>query len=148
MLLGKYENRIDKKGRAVLPAKLRVSLDAKLVLVKGFDKCLYLFSEKSWEKYAEEHVENRPDEDEDVRIFKSLFYANSMPVDIDKQGRINIPEEFLSYAGVKNEMINIGAVSRVEIWAKERYEKIASNEGKNMGDIVSKMKKYIEKNNE
>ena len=64
MFVGNYTNSIDAKGRCMVPVKFRHELGDRCMLVKGFDDCLYLFSIEGWEKYTEEHIENRPDEDE------------------------------------------------------------------------------------
>lgn len=143
MLLGKYKNKLDAKNRAVLPSKLRAATSSNMVLVKGYDKCLYLYTEEAWKEYAKLHVETKPDEDEEARLFKSVFYANSMPIEADKQGRIMLPPDFLKYASIKEEMINIGAVSRIEIWAKEIYEEIASDSENEIGKLIGNMKKYV-----
>jgi MraZ protein len=140
MLLGKHHSKLDSKGRIILPAKLR-GLGEQIVLVKGFDKCLYIYSEQEWMKYAKEHVENRPDEDEEARMFKSAFYANSSALSVDSQGRVNLPAEFIEYANIKTEAYTIGAISRIEIWAKEVFDDGSKN--LDMGALIGNMKKYI-----
>jgi MraZ protein len=141
LLLGKYRNKLDAKGRVILPAKLRAGLGERVVIVKGYDECLYLYEESAWLRYADEHVETKPDEDEEARAFKSMFYASSMPLEVDKQGRINIPGELIEFAGIKSEVINIGARSRIEIWAREKYE--SKNAGADLGNLIGNMRRYI-----
>ena len=122
MLLGTYQNSIDSLRRCVLPSKLRDELGEKCVLIKGYDRCLYLYTEKAFKEYTENNVANLPDADDEARGMRSSYYYSLVECDIDKQGRIKIPESFLKYAGIEKDMVNIGTMDRIEIWSREKIE--------------------------
>jgi len=145
MFLGNYENSIDSKGRAIIPSKFRHELGEKCILARGFDDCLFIFTQASFEKYAEEHIMNRPDEDETARKLKLAFFSNIKDCEIDKQGRINIPDEFLKYAGIIKEMVNIGKMNHIEVWAKEIHRDRINAPDMNQGALMAEMIKYIGK---
>jgi MraZ protein len=145
MFAGKYNNAIDVKGRCIVPAKFRNELGSSCYLVKGFDNDLYLYPCAYWDKYTDEHFENRPDEDGDAMDIKLMFYANTLPCEIDKQGRINIPQDFLDYAGVTRDMVNIGFKNRIQIWAKERFDEKMADIAPRGRELFSSMNKYVSK---
>lgn len=150
MFLGKYDNSIDAKGRAIIPAKFRHKLGERCVLTKGVDKCLYIYTEEEWLKYVEEHILNRPDEDEEARKLKLVYFSNIVECDIDKQGRINIPQEFIDYAEIDKEMVNVGSVTYIQVWDKKKHTEKLSKPDMKSDILMNKMNKYVDtdKNND
>lgn len=145
MFLGNYPNSIDSKGRAIIPAKFRHGLGEKCVVTKGVDKCLYIFTPDSLLKYAQEHIMSRPDEDEEARKLKLTFFSNVIECDIDKQGRIKIPNDYLEYASISKEMVNIGAVEYIQVWSKEEHTKTIDDPDMDQSRLMANMTKYIGK---
>lgn len=143
--MGKYPNSIDSKGRAIIPAKFRHGLGERCVLTRGADKCLHIFTPDALEKYMEEHIINRPEEDEQARMLKLSFFANVTECDIDKQGRIKIPAEFLEFAGIGKEMVNVGMKDYIQVWGKEALDEKMSAPGMDQGALMANMTKYVEK---
>ena len=121
MLLGKYENSIDAKNRLIIPAKFRDELGYKVVITKGLDDCLIVFPMSTWEK-QEQVLAGLPMSDPRSRAFKRYIYANAIESDVDKQGRLLVQGSLKEAAGLKKELITIGSLDRVEIWAKDKYE--------------------------
>jgi MraZ protein len=142
---GNYSNSIDGKGRCIIPARFRLELKGRCILVKGFDDCIYMFSEEGYQQYADEHIENRPDEDDAARDLKFFFYSATWECDIDKQGRITLPQNFLEYADIQREMVNIGFGSRIEVWAKEKYANRISSAAMDPKKLIGRMEKYVPK---
>ncbi|MDR1069073.1 MAG: hypothetical protein LBL36_07520, partial [Clostridiales Family XIII bacterium] len=131
--------------RCIVPAKFRHDLGSSCMLVKGFDDSLFLYPTEYWEQYADEHIENRPDEDQDAMDVKFLFYQNTCECEIDKQGRINLPKDFVDHAGIGREMINIGFKNRIQIWSKERFEQKTAELAPRSRELFSNMNKYVPK---
>lgn len=145
MFIGNYSNSIDSKGRAIIPAKFRHGLGEKCVVTKGVDKCLYIFTQDSLMKYAEEHIMNRPDEDEEARKLKLSFFSNIIECEVDKQGRIKLPADYLKYAGIEKEMVNIGVIEYIQVWAKEIHESTINDPEMDQSELMTSMTKYIGK---
>lgn len=143
MFLGSYNNSIDSKGRAIVPAKFRHALGEKCILTKGVDKCLYIFTPEALTKYAEEHIMNRPDEDEEARNLKLSFFSSVIECEIDKQGRIKIPGEYLEYAEIKKEMTNVGVMEYIQVWSKDVHQKTISNPAMEQKVLMANMTKYV-----
>jgi len=122
MLLGTYQNSIDAKGRCIIPSRFRADLGEKLMLVKGYDSCLYIFTEEAFVEYVNSRILNGSDVDKNSRYLRTAYFYGSCEREVDKQGRINVPQDFLDHAKIKKEMVNIGTLDRVEIWGKEFLE--------------------------
>lgn len=121
MFMGTTYNSIDEKNRMIVPSKLRSGLGARCVLTKGLDRCLYIYTLEEWEGQMEK-IAKLPESDPKVRAFVRHFCANAAECEFDKQGRIVIPQELKSYALIEKELVTMGAMSKVEVWAKDVWE--------------------------
>jgi len=121
MFMGTTYNSIDDKNRMIVPSKLRAELGTKCVLTCGLDRCLYIYTTKDWEAQKEK-IAKLPESNPKVRAFVRYFFANACECEFDKQGRIVIPSELKSYAKIEKELVTMGAMSKIEVWAKEVWE--------------------------
>jgi len=121
MFLGEYLHTFDSKNRISVPSKFRKDLGRVVVVTHGLDHCLYLYSHKAWEKQAQEYaaevngIATR-------RGLARLFLAGSFEVEVDKTGRVLIPENLKSFASIKEKAIIAGVADRVEIWEEEAWK--------------------------
>lgn len=123
MFTGSYFNTIDAKGRVFIPTKLRYSLGESIRLAKGFDDCLYIFTLDSWNDFTEKYVKNRSLKDPKARKLERFFLGGSHELVIDRQGRINLPGDFIEYIGIKKDVVFVGCGDRVELWSAEGFKK-------------------------
>lgn len=104
MFMGKYQNSIDAKNRMIVPSKYREELGYKCVLTKGIDKCLYIYPMSEWERFMTK-LSALPSSDMNARAFVRHFYANAVECEVDRQGRLTIPQELRDYAGIDKELV-------------------------------------------
>ena len=97
MLLGEYNHNIDDKGRVSVPAKFREDLGISFIVTKGLDNCLFAYSKEEWTKF-EEKLKSLPLTNPNARNFIRFFFSGATECEIDKQGRINIPQSLREYA--------------------------------------------------
>ncbi len=135
MFIGEYHHNLDEKGRLAVPIKFRVELAKGAVVTKGLDNCLFLYTKIEWQKLAD-RLARLPIGPANTRAFSRLMLAGAMPVDIDKQGRIILPDYLRKYAGLKKKCIVAGLYSRMEIWDSLAWEKYKLGTEKNSGDIA------------
>ena len=128
MFMGTFYNSIDAKNRMIVPQKHREQLGGRCILTKGLDKCLYIYSMEDWEKQMEK-VAELPESDPKIRAFIRHFCANATECEFDKQGRTVIPAELKEYAGISKELVTMGAMKKIEIWAKDVWDE-PENESK------------------
>ncbi|MBF4994849.1 division/cell wall cluster transcriptional repressor MraZ [Arthrobacter gandavensis] len=115
MFLGTHSPRLDEKGRLILPAKFRDELAEGLVLTRGQERCIYVFSQKEFEK-VHEQMRQAPLSSRQARDYIRVFLSGASDEVPDKQGRVTIPPALRSYAGLGRELAVIGAGTRAEIW--------------------------------
>jgi len=137
MLIGEYAHNIDTKGRVIVPAKFRTELGERFILTKGFDGCLYGYSLEEW-KNIEEKIKTLPlITGKDARNFTRFFFSSAIECELDSQGRILVSQGLRTYAELEKEIVIIGVSSRIEIWAKSKWE--SYNEEQDSDDIAEKM---------
>ncbi|ORC18920.1 MULTISPECIES: division/cell wall cluster transcriptional repressor MraZ [Rothia] len=121
MFLGTHTPRLDVKGRLILPAKFREQLEEGLVLTRGQERCLYVFTQAEFERIHEQ-LRSAPLSSKQARDYIRVFLSGASDEVPDKQGRITIPPALRTYAGLEKELTVIGAGSRAEIWSSEAWE--------------------------
>lgn len=115
MFLGTHSPRLDEKGRIILPAKFREELAGGLVLTRGQEHCIYVFSAREFEK-VHEQMREAPLSSRQARDYIRVFLSGASDEIPDKQGRVTIPATLRAYAGLDRELTVIGAGNRAEIW--------------------------------
>jgi transcriptional regulator MraZ len=120
MFLGTHTLRLDEKGRLILPAKFREELAGGVVITKGQEHCLYVFTTEQFRQLAEQ-LEAAPVTHKAARAYGRVFFAGAHDEEPDKQGRVTIPSHLREYAGLDRDVVVIGASSRVEIWDQQAW---------------------------
>ncbi|WP_029230794.1 division/cell wall cluster transcriptional repressor MraZ [Butyrivibrio sp. VCB2006] len=136
---GEYSHSIDAKGRLIMPAKFREILGEQFVVTRGFDGCLFVFSEDGWENF-EEKLQALPMDKPEARMLSRFFLAGAIDAEVDKQGRILIPANLLTHSKITKEAVVAGVGNRVEIWSKDEWEKASTFD--DINSIAAKMSEY------
>lgn len=119
---GSEQHALDHKGRLVVPARFRERLGSQFVLtIAPPDLCLALYPSPTWVEFCE-RLEAVPRKDDRYRSFLRYLFAHSEEVGCDAQGRLVVPALLRQYAGIERNVVSVGLLTRVEIWAKERYD--------------------------
>ena len=138
---GSVEHALDDKGRLIVPARFRERLGAGFVLTVGLpDPCLALLPSATWANFCA-RLEAAPRKDEAFRRFVRHLFARTEEVACDAQGRLVIPATLRAYAGIAREVVSVGSLTRVEIWARERYAEHAEQRG-DVGDFLAELGLY------
>ncbi len=141
MFIGEYVHSVDAKGRLAVPVKFRKSLSKGAVVTKGLDGCLFLYSTEEWLKLAEK-LASLPISKSNSRAFSRLMLAGAMDVEIDKQGRVIIPDYLRKYAFIKKKAVIAGLFNRIEIWDEEKwveYKKVTEPESNMIAEQLDEM---------
>lgn len=115
MLLGTHSPKLDDKGRVILPAKFREDLAGGVVVTRGQDRCLYVFSTTEFES-VHERIRQAPLSNKEARAFLRMFLSGASAEMPDSQNRITIPAHLRAYAGLGKELILTGVGAHAEIW--------------------------------
>jgi len=138
MLIGQYEHTIDAKKRLALPIKFRGELGDKVIITKGVENCLVIYTEKEWEIMSGK-LGNLPISQTEARSFARIILAGAMEVTLDKLGRILIPDYLKEYADFKKEVVVCGLSNRLEVWDAEKWNTYTKEAEKGVQEIVSKL---------
>ena len=137
MFMGEYHHNIDEKGRIVIPGKFRED-NTKLIVTRGLEKCLYLYTESEWNKIVEK-LNKLPFTKKDARTFMRSFFAGATACDFDRSGRINITSPLVSYAGLTKECVIIGVNDRIEIWDEILYNAFLDDNASKLEEIAENL---------
>ncbi|MEG0314338.1 MAG: division/cell wall cluster transcriptional repressor MraZ [Erysipelotrichaceae bacterium] len=121
MFIGEYAHSIDKKGRMIVPAKFREQLGATIIVTKGLDHCLAIYTLSEWDKMYQKLI-TLPSNKKEVRMFVRMLTSKAAECEIDAQGRILIPAPLIKEAGLEKDCIITGNLSKVEVWSKECWD--------------------------
>lgn len=121
MFLGTYAPKLDDKGRVILPAKFRPELESGIVLTRGQERCIYVFSQREFER-VHERIRQAPLTSAGARDFLRLFLSGASAETPDSQHRVTVPPNLRSYAGLGRELTVIGVGDRAEIWDTPTWE--------------------------
>lgn len=138
MLIGEYRHNIDDKGRITIPSKFREEIGMKFVVTRGLDGCLFVYSIDEWNKIVSK-LQTLPFTKKDARTFMRFFLSGATVCEFDKQGRINLTNSLILYAGIQKECTIIGVNDRLEIWASEKLDAIMEENELNFSIIAENL---------
>lgn len=121
---GTYDHTIDAKHRLAIPSEIRSQIrkaqddrqgqDLHLFVTLGEGQALCLYTEKEFEKRAEQ-LDDSDRTAEEVLAYETLFYSLARRVELDKTGRVRLPENLLSMTGLGPEVVLLGVKDHLEI---------------------------------
>lgn len=138
MFIGEFHHKLDNKGRMAIPAKFRNVLRKGAVITRGLDSCLTIYSKNNWLILAEK-LSNLPIVKSNSRAFSRFMLSGATEINLDKQGRVLIPEYLREYSALKKEIIIVGLFDKIEIWPKDRWAKYRDNTEKKSSQIAEKL---------
>ena len=141
MFIGEYHYKIDEKSRVAIPSKFRNFLKKGAVVTRGIDACLFLYPRNEWEKLAKK-LSTLPISKSKNRAFIRLMLAGAMDVDLDRQGRIILPEYLKKYANIGRQVVIVGLYNRLEIWDEtkwEEYKSLSEKESPNISETLGEL---------
>lgn len=137
MFMGEYHQKIDDKGRIIVPSKLRYDLGETFIVTRGLDNCLFIYPKEEWNNIVSKYKE-LPNT-KDARNFMRFFLSGANTCEFDKQGRINISAPLIKYASLDKDCIIIGVNERLEIWSKDLWGKFIEENEENLSDIADNL---------
>jgi len=130
MLLGTHTPKLDEKGSLILPSKFRSELEDGVVITRGQERCLYVFSAKEFQE-VHEKIRQAPVTSEEARRYLRVFLSGATDEAPDKQGRVLLPQLLRDYAALTKELVIIGVGSRAEIWDAKAWNSYLENNEEN-----------------
>jgi MraZ protein len=119
LFVGEHKHSLDAKNRLFIPAKYRDMLGDSFYITRKMEKCLAIYSENEWNKLTDK-LNTLPDSV--VGSIKQFLYSKTISVSPDSQGRVVLPPELLSYAGIEKNTVIIGVGDHLQIWSDGLWE--------------------------
>jgi MraZ protein len=138
MIIGQYEHKIDDKKRLSVPTKWKKIFGKSLVVTRGLDTCLFLYTKKEWEKIAEK-LANSSLGSKDARDLNRFFLSGAVEIELDSAGRILVPDYLKDFAKLEEKIIFAGLYSRAEIWNLKEWEKKQNEVSGKADDLATKL---------
>ena len=135
MLMGEYHHSLDDKKRLIIPSKLREDLGDYVIVTRGLEDCLFVYSQSSWNDIVNK-LKTLPFTKKDARSFTRLFLSGATVCEFDKQGRITLKEPHTNYASLIKDCVIVGVNDRLEIWSKTNWDNYFSNNKESMADVA------------
>jgi len=123
---GKYYYTIDPKGRIMIPAPLREVISAnyspKLYITNApADKCLNIYPLEEWNGLLEK-VRGLPKSNKSVKRYMRNVIGSAIEVNIDKQGRVQVPSSLREDSDIKGDIVIVGLLDKLEVWDRQLWD--------------------------
>ena len=120
MFLGSYQHNLDDKGRLMIPARFRETLDGGAYITQGFDRCLMVMTGEYFREVITQ-LNTISLTDPNARLLRRMILGNAFQVELDKIGRVLVPQMLRDFAGLNGEAIVAGQGDYFEVWSPEAW---------------------------
>lgn len=120
---GRYEHSLDSKDRLTVPARFRAALADGVVLSKGLDPCVDLYTAQGFDRFSERFLAHLNPLSARGRQMRRRFHGNSFDQKVDSGGRVRLPRPLIEHAGLEGSCVIVGALDHLEIWDAATYER-------------------------
>ena len=138
-LTGEFECKLDAKGRMMIPAGLKKQLpeadNEGLVINRGLEKYLVIYTKKEWDKKLDE-LSKLNEYDRNSIKFVRYFTAGATTLQPDTAGRVNLPKNLLDYAGIAGDVVLTCMLNKIEVWDKAAHQEMINNEPENFAELA------------
>ena len=142
MFIGEYRHNLDTKGRIIVPAKFREQLSNNIILTRGLDGCITIYTLDQWKEIYEQ-LKKLPSTKREARMYIHMLTSKAAEVEIDRQGRILIPAGLIKEAKIEKESVIVGAFDHIEIWAENAWDSYYKEASESFEDIAESLTDFI-----
>lgn len=137
LLTGTHPRTLDEKKRLILPKRVREQLgEPKLLyLTPGPEQSLWLYTRESLERQAEK-FDQLPPADSEGRIFRRVYFAQTEEVEVDRAGRILLPDRLLQLATLERDVVLLGVRDHLELWDQQRWQAYVTTHTSNLDNLA------------
>jgi MraZ protein len=141
LLSGEYHVTLDDKGRLGIPAKFREGIpDSALILTKGLENCVWAFTPSGWEEFSSGlRSKSSPLPLQKAEMVRHHFLFSTYEVEIDKAGRIAVPQKLREFAGLNKDCTVTSNGKRIELWDLDHYKAYEQTIEEKLGDVLEEM---------
>lgn len=142
MFMGEYQHNIDAKGRIIIPAKFREELGSSMIVTRGLDGCLTIYTNEQWLMVVE-NLKKLPSTKREARMYTHMLMSKAADCELDSQGRIRIPAHLSKEAALEKHCVLVGVNDHVEIWDQGRWDQYYDMASENFEDIAESLTEFF-----
>ena len=142
MFMGEYSHNLDAKGRIIIPSKFRSELGDHIVVTRGLDGCLSVYTMEKWNELYEKLLK-LPTTKKEARMYVHMMTSKASECEFDNQGRISLPQSLIKEACLEKECMIVGVADKVEIWSKEKWMSYYDKASESFEDIAESLTDFI-----
>ncbi len=139
MLSGEYEHTLDEKNRLTLPARFRPHFAEGLVLTRGMDSCLSIYTKEEFSRVIETRLARLDPLSREGRLMHRFYFAGAAEAVPDKQGRVMVPQALLQNAEIDREVMVVGVLDHLEIWDREGWHRYMKQVEESVEDAAERL---------
>lgn len=144
LLTGEFNNTLDEKGRVSIPSRLREQLPGNtLIVTKGIERCVWLLPPEQWEKVSITLLKITSLSMKKSNLILHRFIVPAQEVEIDRTGRIAVPQSLREFAGLTKNCAILGKGKSIEIWDTERYQTFLEDNEELVKNIMEETEPFI-----
>ncbi|HVL30990.1 MAG TPA: division/cell wall cluster transcriptional repressor MraZ [Solirubrobacteraceae bacterium] len=136
---GTFEYSLDAKNRLTVPARFRTALADGVVLAKGLERCVALWTTSGYDAYTRASLAGFHPLSKEAQKLKRFFAANSLDTELDSAGRVHMPPFLIEHAGLSKEVVVTGAGDALEIWDRATWADYNAALASDVDDITASL---------
>jgi MraZ protein len=145
MIVGSFEHSVDGKNRLSIPSAWRKHLEEELYVTRGMEQCLFIFSSRQFNESVQK-IQQLPFTDKNSRFFMRIFsHGASPPTELDKQGRILIPQTLKDFAEIDKEVLLVGMLTRIELWNPKHWDTFYAQQEPSFEEVAENIFSHVSK---
>ncbi len=134
---GTFDYSLDAKNRLTVPPRFRAALADGVVLAKGLERCVALWTAPRYDAYTEAALAGFHPLSKEAQTLKRFFAANSLDTELDAAGRVMLPAFLLEHAGLRKEVVVTGSGDALEIWDRRTWADLNDALAAKVGEITA-----------
>ena len=139
MLLGESVQKLDAKNRVTLPAKLRPHFADGVIVAKGVDRCLSVFTPAGFEAFVDRRLGELSPVSREARLMRRHQNPGGAEKELDRQGRIMLPPAQLAHAGLERDIVVAGLRDILEIWDLAAWRRMQAESEGSIEDVAESL---------
>ena len=136
---GNFEHTLDAKHRLTVPSKFRTQLAGPVFLVKGVDRCISVYPEKTYSAMTDAALSGLNPFSPEARELRRFFHGYAADVELDSAGRVMLPSSHREHAGIDRQVMIVGAGDSLELWDLATWKDYDSDLTARAPDLTSSL---------
>ena len=139
MLSSEYEHTLDEKNRLTLPARFRSRFADGLVITRGIDDCLSVFTPEEFSQSIESRLAKLNPLSRESRDMRRFYFSGTVEAVPDKQGRVMVPQALMQKVGIEREVLVVGVLDHLEVWDRVAWREYMKQVEENVEDAAERL---------